>query len=226
MNSSTSSPGRDDRSSLRIVSDAPTLVQIWQFCTSESQPDCACLPRLSVDESARVERLDHLMHDGRRDPEEATEVCFSRWHAVNLAEVIDERQVLALLGRERRRNVNEPRRTRRPAPRRLIAGRAILCRASAPSPGICAGVSGTKGFVRACGLDPRRLSLAVRDRRRRRSDWFERGHQRGQIFRDDLPHDVFVNRGRPCGACQRCPPTGCRGVAPRILGTPGVQLHR
>lgn len=111
----------------RQRTDAPTLVQIWQFCTSESQPDCACPPRLSVDESARVERLDHLMHDGRRDPEEATEVCFSRWHAVNLAVVIDERQVLALLGRERRRHVNEPRRTRRPAPRRLFAGRAILC---------------------------------------------------------------------------------------------------
>jgi hypothetical protein len=37
------------------------------------------------------------------------------------------------------------------------------------------------------------LSVPVRDWRRRRHDWFERGHQRGQILRDDLPHDVFVN---------------------------------
>ena len=37
------------------------------------------------------------------------------------------------------------------------------------------------------------LSVPVRDWRRRRHDWFVRGHQRGQIFRDDLPHDVFVN---------------------------------
>ena len=35
--------------------------------------------------------------------------------------------------------------------------------------------------------------MPVRDWRRRRHDWFERGHQRGQILRDDLPHDVFVN---------------------------------
>ena len=26
----------------RQRTDAPTLVQIWQFCTSESQPGCAC----------------------------------------------------------------------------------------------------------------------------------------------------------------------------------------
>ena len=37
------------------------------------------------------------------------------------------------------------------------------------------------------------FSLPVRGWRRRRNDRFERANQRGQIFGDDLPHDVFVN---------------------------------
>jgi hypothetical protein len=101
--------------------DEATLCQVRQFCTSQSQPDCACLPRFSVDESARVERLDHLMYDRRRDAEEPTEVCLSRWRTVNLAVVIDEREVLALLGRERR--VMSPgRNVLNGQPQRLFAG--------------------------------------------------------------------------------------------------------
>jgi len=37
------------------------------------------------------------MHDGRRDPEKPPEICFGRWDAVNLAVVVDEREVLTCL---------------------------------------------------------------------------------------------------------------------------------
>jgi hypothetical protein len=37
--------------------------------------------------------LDHLMHHGRRDPEKPPEVCFGRWHAVNLAVVLEAIQI-------------------------------------------------------------------------------------------------------------------------------------
>jgi hypothetical protein len=68
-------------------------------------------------------------------------------------------------------------------------------------PGSNAGVSGTSTATSvSCGPRipqyerlHRGLSLPVRGWRRRRDDWFERGDQRGQVFRDDLPHDVFVN---------------------------------
>jgi hypothetical protein len=83
---------------------------------------------ISVFASPGVEGLDHLMHDGRRDPKEPTEVCFSRWHTVSLAVVVDGREVLALLGREPCGNVNQPRRTRTTSAT-ASNRRAILCRA-------------------------------------------------------------------------------------------------
>jgi hypothetical protein len=55
-----------------------------------------------------MERLDHLMHYRRRDSEKPPEICFGRRDAMNLAVVVDKREVLALFGCERRRHVNEP----------------------------------------------------------------------------------------------------------------------
>ena len=44
--------------------------EVRQLRPTKPQRDRAGLPRFSVDESARVQRLDHLMHDWRRHLEE------------------------------------------------------------------------------------------------------------------------------------------------------------
>jgi hypothetical protein len=66
--------------------------------------------------------------------------------------------------------------------------RRVYFPADHPLPGRTQSPGGHAG-----ALIHRRLSLPIRDWRRRWDDWLERGHQRRQIFRDDLPHDVFVN---------------------------------
>jgi hypothetical protein len=58
--------------------------------------DGASLPRRSLDEAARFERQDHLVHGRRRDSKVLLHLGL-RWRvAVNFAVVIDERQVLPL----------------------------------------------------------------------------------------------------------------------------------
>ena len=74
--------------------------EVRQLRPTKPQRDRAGPPRFSVDESARVQRLDHLMHDRRRHLEEGSEIRLGWRHAVKPAVVIDERQILALLDGE------------------------------------------------------------------------------------------------------------------------------
>jgi hypothetical protein len=62
---------------------------------------------LTVDESARIERLDHLMHDRWRDSEESLQIGFGWRSPVDLRVVIDVREILPLLRRERLRLAND-----------------------------------------------------------------------------------------------------------------------
>ena len=47
--------------------------------------------------------------------------------------------------------------------------------------------------LRPVGNQESGLVLLVRNRRRRRDEWFEHRHQPGQVFGDDLPDDVLVH---------------------------------
>ena len=69
--------------------------------------------------------------------------------------------------------------------------------------------------------------LRRRDWRRRRDDWFERRHQFGQVFRDDLPHDVTKTRSpeRPTPSCLSAHGRFCSAAGPRTTcgeATPSV----
>jgi len=77
-----------------------TLLQVRQLRSREPKRDRARLPSFAVDESACVKRLDHLAHHRRRHAEESLKVCLGRWRAVNLGVVVDEGEVLPLLGSE------------------------------------------------------------------------------------------------------------------------------
>src|SRR5439155_24570287 len=77
-----------------------TLLQVRQLRSREPKCDRASLPWFPVDESACVKRLDHLVHHRRRHAEEPLEICLGGWRAVNLGVVIDEHEVLRLLGCE------------------------------------------------------------------------------------------------------------------------------
>ena len=78
-----------------------TLIQVRQLGAGEPKRDRARFPRFPVDEAVRVERFDHLMDDRRCHPEKPLKVRLCRRSTMNLAVVVDERQVLSLLGGER-----------------------------------------------------------------------------------------------------------------------------
>ena len=83
------------------MSGALTLIEIRQLRSRDPKRYRARFPRFPVDESVRVERLDHLMHNRRCDSKIPLKVRFGRWRAVNLAVVVDEREILPLLDCER-----------------------------------------------------------------------------------------------------------------------------
>lgn len=79
------------------------LLQIGQLRPRQPKPDGAGGTWLTLDQSARVERLDHLMDDRRRDAKEALQIRFGRRPPVDLRVVVDVREILPLLRRERLR---------------------------------------------------------------------------------------------------------------------------
>ena len=48
----------------------PTSIQVWQLGSRKTELDCARLTWFTFDQPARVERLDHLVYDGRRHAKE------------------------------------------------------------------------------------------------------------------------------------------------------------
>lgn len=50
------------------------LFEIRQLRSRQSKPDRACGSRFAIDESARRERFDHLVHHRRRDAEEPLKI--------------------------------------------------------------------------------------------------------------------------------------------------------
>ena len=79
------------------------LLDVRLLRTRQSQPHRTCRSWFPVDESARRECLDHLVHHRPPDAEEPLEVRFGRRSSLNLRVVVGEREVLPLLRRERLR---------------------------------------------------------------------------------------------------------------------------
>jgi hypothetical protein len=79
------------------------LFEIRQLGSRQPKPYRARCSWLTDDESAGLERLDHLMHDRWRDSEESLQIRFGRWPPVDLRVVVDVREILPLLRRERLR---------------------------------------------------------------------------------------------------------------------------
>jgi hypothetical protein len=75
--------------------------EVRQLRSRQSKPDRACGSWFAINESARRERLDHLVHDGWRDAEELLKIGFGRRPSMDLRVVVDEREILSLLRRER-----------------------------------------------------------------------------------------------------------------------------
>jgi len=50
------------------------LLEIRQLRSRQPESDRTRRSRFTIDESARLERHDHLMHDGRRDSKEALKI--------------------------------------------------------------------------------------------------------------------------------------------------------
>jgi hypothetical protein len=75
--------------------------EVRQLRSRQSKPDRACGSWFAINVSARRKRLDHLVHDGWRDAEEPLKVGFGRRPSMDLRLVVDEREILSLLRRER-----------------------------------------------------------------------------------------------------------------------------
>jgi hypothetical protein len=80
--------------------------QVWQLRPRETKPDGARPARFTVDEAMRVKRLDHVVYDRRSHAKEPPEIGFGWWRAVNLRVLVNEREVLPLLGCERPRVID------------------------------------------------------------------------------------------------------------------------
>src|SRR5439155_11028044 len=65
------------------------------------EPNGSRLPRSSFDEAVSLQGLDHLVNRGRRNLEIFLQIRFRRSLAMNLGVMINKRQVLPLLRRER-----------------------------------------------------------------------------------------------------------------------------
>jgi len=73
------------------------LKQIRYLLTRNQQTDGSSLPRCSLDKPVSFERQDHLVHGRRRDSKVLLHFGLRRWAPVDLAVVVDKRQVLTLL---------------------------------------------------------------------------------------------------------------------------------
>lgn len=83
--------------SFSTCADLARLFEIRQLRSRQSKPYRARDSRLTVDESARLQRLNHLVHDRRRHSEKPLQIRFGRRPAVDLRVVVDVREILSLL---------------------------------------------------------------------------------------------------------------------------------
>jgi hypothetical protein len=77
-----------------------SLLQVRQARPRHPQSNRPSLAGCSLNQTPPFERHDHPMHRRRRHLEELLEVRLRRGHAVDLAEVVDEREILPLFRRE------------------------------------------------------------------------------------------------------------------------------
>jgi hypothetical protein len=74
------------------------LLKVWETAAVKQKPNRACLSGLPLDEPALLQREEHSMNRGRRDLEIVAEVRFRWCPTVDLRVVVDEREILPLLG--------------------------------------------------------------------------------------------------------------------------------